>query len=103
MIIILFILSGILLSAFFSSSEIALLSANKLQIDVWSKQKKKLSKLASLVIDNKEFYLFCILIGNNLANILTTSFFTIFLLQYKQIPENLIFIIIALVILFIYG
>ena len=73
MIIILLILLGIILSAFFSSSEIALVSANKLQINVWNKQNKKLSKLADSIINNKEFYLFCILIGNNLANIFTLT------------------------------
>ena len=45
MIITLLVLLGIFLSAFFSSSEIALLSANKLQINVWNKQNKKLSKI----------------------------------------------------------
>ncbi len=99
MVITLFVLLGILLSIFFSSSEIALLSANKLQINVWNKQNKRLAKLANSVIENKEYYLFCILIGNNLANILTTSFLTIFLLRQKQIPENFIFIVIALIIL----
>ena len=99
MVITLFVLLGILLSIFFSSSEIALLSANKLQINVWNKQNKRLAKLANSIIENKEYYLFCILIGNNLANILTTSFLTIFLLRQKQIPENFIFIVIALIIL----
>ena len=99
MIITLLILLGIFLSAFFSSSEIALVSANKLQINVWNKQNKKLSKLADSIINNKEFYLFCILIGNNLANILTTSFLTILLLSYKQIPEGGIFVIISIILL----
>ena len=79
MITLLLALIGILLSIFFSSSEIALISANKLQINVWEKQNVRLSKIANLIVDNKEFYLFCILIGNNLANILTTSFFTVIL------------------------
>ena len=66
-------ITGIILSIFFSSSEIALISANKLQIDVWVKQKLRLSRIANLIIDNKEFYLFCILVGNNIANMLTLS------------------------------
>ena len=72
-------ITGIILSIFFSSSEIALISANKLQINVWEKQKLRLSKTANSIINNKEFYLFCILVGNNIANMLTTSFFTIYL------------------------
>ena len=93
-------ITGIILSIFFSSSEIALISANKLQINVWKKQGKRLSATAKSIINNKEFYLFCILVGNNLANMLTTSFFTIYLVNnYAVIPEYFIFIIISLVIL----
>ena len=92
-------ITGIILSIFFSSSEIALISANKLQINVWEKQKLRLSKTANSIINNKEFYLFCILVGNNIANMLTTSFFTIYLLNKGVLPEHTIFIIISLVIL----
>ena len=99
MIILFLALTGIILSIFFSSCEIALISANKLQINVWVKQKLRLSKIADSIINNKEFYLFCILVGNNLANMLTTSFLTIFLLNDGYLAQEFIFIIIALVIL----
>jgi len=92
-------ITGIILSIFFSSSEIALISANKLQISVWEKQKLRLSKTANSIINNKEFYLFCILVGNNIANMLATSFFTIYLINKNVLPEQTIFIIISLVIL----
>ena len=97
MIILFLALTGIILSIFFSSCEIALISANKLQINVWVKQKLRLSKIADSIINNKEFYLFCILIGNNLANMLTTSFLTIFFLDIMH--QTLIPVIIALIIL----
>ena len=99
MIIFLLAITGIILSIFFSSCEIALISANKLQINVWVKQKIRLSKIAEKVVSDKEFYLFCILIGNNLANMLTTSFATIILLKYAYFREEFIFIIISLIIL----
>ena len=92
-------ITGIILSIFFSSSEIALISANKLQIDVWVKQKLRLSRIANLIVDNKEFYLFCILVGNNIANMLTTSFLTIYLVNSNILPEESIFIIISILIL----
>ena len=92
-------ITGIILSIFFSSSEIALISANKLQIDVWVKQKLRLSRIANLIIDNKEFYLFCILVGNNIANMLTTSFLTIYIVNSNILPEESIFIIISILIL----
>ena len=99
MIILFLALTGIILSIFFSSCEIALISANKLQINVWVKQKLRLSKIADLIINNKEFYLFCILVGNNLANMLTTSFLTIWLLNHGYFAREFIFIIIALILL----
>ena len=92
-------ITGIILSIFFSSSEIALISANKLQIDVWVKQKLRLSRIANLIIDNKEFYLFCILVGNNIANMLTTSFLTIYIVNSNILPEESIFILISVLIL----
>ena len=92
-------ITGIILSIFFSSSEIALISANKLQIDVWVKQKLRLSRIANLIIDNKEFYLFCILVGNNIANMLTSSFLTIYIVNSNILPEESIFIIISILIL----
>ena len=99
MIILFLALTGIILSIFFSSCEIALISANKLQINVWVKQKLRLSKIANSIINKKEFYLFCILVGNNLANMLTTSFLTILLVEHGYFAQEFIFIIIALIIL----
>ena len=92
-------ITGIILSIFFSSSEIALISANRLQINVWEKQNLRLSKTANSIINNKEFYLFCILVGNNIANMLTASFLTIYLVNKDVLPEHTIFIIISLIIL----
>ena len=93
-------ITGIILSIFFSSSEIALISASKLQINVWEKQGKRLSHIANSIIKNKEFYLFCILVGNNLANMLTTSFLTIYLVNnYSVMPQYMVVIIISLLIL----
>ncbi len=92
-------LLGLILSIVYSSSEIALLSANPLQIDVWEKQKKRLSHWASSILDRKREYLSIILIGTNLANILATSFATIYLLRIDILPHKLIVVPIAIAIL----
>ena len=83
-------LLGLILSIIYSSSEIALLSANPLQIDVWEKQEKRLSIWASSILDHKREYLSVILIGTTLANILTTSFATVYLLRIDLFPHKLI-------------
>ena len=92
-------LLGLILSIVYSSSEIALLSANALQLDVWEKQKKYLAHWASSILDWKPEYLSVILIGTNLSNILATSFATVYLLRSDLLPHQLIVIPIAIIIL----
>ena len=92
-------LLGLIFSIIYSSSEIALLSANALQLDVWEKQEKYLARLASSILDRKPEYLSVILIGTNLSNILATSFATVYLLRSNFLPHQLIIIPIAIVIL----
>ena len=92
-------LLGLILSIVYSSSEIALLSANALQLDVWEKQKKYLAHWASSILDWKPEYLSVILIGTNLSNILATSFATVYLLRSNLLPHQLIVIPIAIIIL----
>ncbi len=92
-------LLGLILSIVYSSSEIALLSANTLQLDVWEKQKKRMAIWASSILDKKPEYLSVILIGTNISNILTTSFATVFLLRSDLLPHQLIVIPITVIIL----
>jgi len=48
-------LLGLILSIVYSSSEIALLSANALQLDVWEKQKIRMAPWGSSILDwNKQ-------------------------------------------------
>ena len=94
---------GLFFSILFSSSEIALLSANPLQINVWNKQKRlRLLNWAENILQNKEEFLIVILIGTNISNILATSFATIYLINnHQSIKPELIFLPIAIIILFI--
>ena len=90
---------GLILSIIFSSLEIALISANKLQIDVWIKQNYKLGKLTKNILDQKSKFLIVTLIGTTLSNILCSSFCTIYLIKNNLISSNLTFIPISIVIL----
>ena len=92
-------IAGLILSIIFSASEIALISANSLQINVWMKQNIRLSKWAATILENKEEYLSIILIGTNFSNILTTSFATIYLLRIELVSPQMIVIPIAITIL----
>ena len=97
---------GLIFSILFSSSEIALISANKLQIDVWRKQRYTFSLIAKKILNNKTDYLTVSLIGTNLSNILATTFFTVYFIDSINsgnltfLSEEFIFFPIALIILF---
>ena len=92
-------LLGLILSIVYSSSEIALLSANALQLDVWEKQKIRMAPWASSILDWKPEYLSVILIGTTLSNILATSFATVYLLRADFLLHQLIVLPIAAIIL----
>ena len=74
-----FSIIGLFFSILYSGSEIALISANPMQLKVWQKQKMPFSSIATKIIEEKPTYITVILIGTNLANVLATSFFTIYL------------------------
>lgn len=63
-------------SAFFSSSEIAVLSANKYLIEEKADKKVFGARSAAFLLANSEKTLSMILIGNNIANICATVFIT---------------------------
>ena len=90
---------GLILSIIFSSSEIALVTSNKLQINVWIKQKYKLSRLAKKILDQKSIFLIVCLIGTNLSNIFTSTFATAYLIEKEFISTQFIFIPIAAIVL----
>ena len=94
-----FSIIGLLFSILYSGSEIALITSNALQIKVWRKQKILFSNFALRILDNKPGYITVILIGTNLANVLTTTFATIYL--SKHIDSLFIVVsIVAAIILF---
>ena len=92
-------ITGLIFSIIFTSAEIALLCANSLQISVWNKQKNTFSKFAVYILNNKEEFLTVILIGTNLANILATSFATVYLINHESIGKEAIVVLIAAIIL----
>lgn len=72
-----FIIVGIIvllvLSAFFSASEIAFSSANKLRIKTLAEKNKKGARKALYILEHFDKALSTILVGNNFVNILSTT------------------------------
>ena len=89
---------GLILSFLYSGAEIALLTANRLQIEVWARKAVRGAFLAMQAQQQPENFLTTTLVGVNIANILTTSFATVLLLRI--IPsEWLVLLIVAITVL----
>ncbi|MDP6966352.1 MAG: DUF21 domain-containing protein, partial [Candidatus Marinimicrobia bacterium] len=91
-------LVGLILSAFFSGSEIAFIQANPIQVEVWQKQGRKAAAQTSRLMADPERYLTTVLIGTNLANVVTSSYATITFISYG-VPQGWTVILIAVIIL----
>ncbi len=73
------ILVTIILSSFFSGSEIAYVTANRLKLELKVRQNGPASSFIQYFIKNPEAFLSTTLIGNNIANVLYATFMTVFL------------------------
>jgi CBS domain containing-hemolysin-like protein len=65
--IFIYILSSILLSAFFSGMEIAFVSANKIQLEIEKNKNTFYSKLLTNITKNPSKFITSMLVGNNIA------------------------------------
>ena len=88
---------GLLLSAFFSMAETVFVTVNKIQLEVQQKRKVRGADTAFKFLDNPETFLSTSLVGTDIANIVTTSYATVVLIQY--LPNWAVLIVISLVIL----
>jgi putative hemolysin len=91
-------ITGLLLSFFFAGSEIAFTSFNKLRLDVWFKQRVPFAGNAARFVQKPEEFFSTILVGNNLANILCTTFATYILIAFYD--ETITWLIITGAVLF---
>lgn len=71
-------ISGILLSAFFSSSETAITSINKFKLRQLEEKEIKNASLLRKLVEDIQNTITTILVGNNIVNILTTTIATLF-------------------------
>jgi len=92
----------ILLSGFFSSSELAFIVANKLKIELRARKNKRAAKYAQYFMDNPQVFFSTILISNNIVNISFASLLTMLLLSAYQFNDISI-LIISTIILLLFG
>ena len=91
---------GLFFSILFSSLEIALISSNAYQINVWAKQGSKISGFAKNIINKKEIFLFLILLGTNVSNIVATTFATLHFLEVDWGNSSIIIFISLIILIF---
>ena len=97
---ILYLLILVLLSAFFSGTELAFVVANKLKIEVRARKKDLAALSAKYFINHPQNFFSTILIGNNAVNIAYASLGAVFLNVLFGWSEIKILIILSVVILF---
>lgn len=97
------IIVGIMLSAFFSSSETALTSVNIFKIRQMEKNGVEKAPLVKRLVDNIGSVLTTILIGNNIVNIVTTTVATIFFTEVMGPKGAVISPIILTIVVLIFG
>jgi putative hemolysin len=91
---------GLILSALFSGSETAFISANPLQVQIWASQNKTGARRSLHYLENRETIMSIILAGNTFANILASSYSTIVLMHYDLLPLWALAIAVSFLILF---
>ena len=88
---------GLIFSFFFAGSETAFITTNPLRFEIWIRKKVRGASTAEKYFKNPDIFLSTTLVGNNLANVLATTYATIFLITFWN--ETLAWVVITITIL----
>ncbi len=80
----LYILVTILISGFFSGSEMAFVTANKLKLEIESRKDTFRGRSLAFFSDNPENFLTTTLVGNNIINVIYATLMAVFLVEPIQ-------------------
>lgn len=67
-----------MLTFYFSGTETAFISVNRVRIEVWRRQKSKAGEIIARFLLKPEKFIYTVLVGNNIANVAFASFATIY-------------------------
>jgi putative hemolysin len=98
---ILVIISLLLLSAFFSSSETAFIVANRIKIELRSRKKNLYAQNAQYFVQNPESFYSTILLSNTVVNNTFASIISVFLIQHFRLEEFEILLVSSIMLFFI--
>lgn len=92
---------SLVLSFFFSGTETAFVSMNKVRVELWRRRKDRVATVIHKFLEKPETFLYTTLIGNNIVNVAFASFATIYFNEYLHIhPEISWLIIVSVAVLF---
>ncbi len=86
-----YILAVILISGFFSGSEMAFVTANKLKLEIESRKNTIKGKALAYFSDNPERFLTTTLVGNNIVNVIYATLMAIFLAEPIRVAYSNLF------------
>jgi CBS domain containing-hemolysin-like protein len=89
----------LILGAFFSSSELAFVVANKIKIEIWARKEKLSAKYSRYFLNNPNYFFSTILIGQNVVNIAFASISAVVFAELFHLNEFWILIVSSLMIL----
>jgi CBS domain containing-hemolysin-like protein len=75
---------GLVLSFLFAGSETAFITTNKIRFELWIRNKYKSALFAEKYFRDPGLFISTTLVGNNIANILATSYATVYLINYMN-------------------
>jgi putative hemolysin len=87
------ILVTLLMTFYFSGTETAFISVNRVRIELWRRQKNRTAEIIADFLRKPENFIYTTLVGNNLANIAFASYATLYLHRY--IDEKLTWLLIT--------
>ena len=98
---ILWVVIFLVLSAIFSASEIAFISANKLAIEIQKKKGSRKSRILTGFYDNHRSFLGTMLVGNNIALVIFTSLMTQLIYPYvaPYTGDGILFLLVSTLVI----
>jgi CBS domain containing-hemolysin-like protein len=93
------IIVSLLMSFYFSGTETAFVSLNKVRVELWRRQKKRIAKIVYPFIRKPEKFIYTTLIGNNIFNVAFASLATLYFNQFFDPEIGWIFIVILTLII----
>ncbi len=93
------IILSLIFSFYFSGTETAFVSVNKVRVELWRRQGRRAARLIYQFLKKPERFLYTTLVGNNIFNVAFASFATIYFNQYLNSKLTWLGIVLCTIVL----